>query len=239
MNLEQGKLEADVLDPVGQQMTDGFTAIITGADKAAIADLLPLAIEGRRLSLMARLDVNKRLGRHDEAAAKSAAQTFETLRQTLAQIDASNQGHGGERSGSSRDETDRYLSDSLHACRQPGCRSARTGEWRHEAGGRGVGRGRRQGEGQQPRRSGRDREGSAISHRQRRIAGHMAGARRLGCGCGARLADRPRHLAPGGRHVRGNARARRGRQDGRDPRRRPQGRDRPDGRHRRRCSRTT
>ncbi|MGC1407378.1 MAG: methyl-accepting chemotaxis protein [Acetobacteraceae bacterium] len=92
MNLEQEKLETDVLDPVGQQMTDGFTAIITGANKAAAADLLPLAIEGRRLSLLARLDVNKRLGRHDEAAAKSAAQTFETLRHTLAQIDAATKG---------------------------------------------------------------------------------------------------------------------------------------------------
>ena len=92
MNLEQGKLEADVLDPVGQQMTDGFTAIITGANKAGIPDLLPLAIEGRRLSLMARLDVNKRLGRHDEAAAKSAAQTFEELRHTLAQIDSATKG---------------------------------------------------------------------------------------------------------------------------------------------------
>ena len=81
-----------MLDPVGQQMTDGFTAIITGANKAGIADLLPLAIEGRRLSLMARLDVNKRLGRHDEAAAKSAAQTFETLRHTLAQIDSATKG---------------------------------------------------------------------------------------------------------------------------------------------------
>ena len=92
MNFEQGKLEADVLDPVGQQMTDGFTAIITGANKAGIPDLLPLAIEGRRLSLMARLDANKRLGRHDEAAAKSAAQTFEELRHTLAQIDSATKG---------------------------------------------------------------------------------------------------------------------------------------------------
>ena len=92
MNLEQVKLEADVLDPVGEQMTDGFTAIITGANKAGLADLLPLAIEGRRLSLMARLDVNKRLGRHDEAAAKSAAQTFEALRHTLAQIDSATKG---------------------------------------------------------------------------------------------------------------------------------------------------
>jgi methyl-accepting chemotaxis protein len=92
MNVEQAKLETDVLDPVGQQMTDGFTAIITGATKAGLADLLPLAIEGRRLSLMARLDVNKRLGRRDEAAAKSAAQTFETLRHTLVQIDSATKG---------------------------------------------------------------------------------------------------------------------------------------------------
>ncbi len=92
MNVEQEKLEADVLDPVGNQMTDGFTTIITGANAIGIADLLPLAIEGRRLSLMARLDANKRLGRHDEAAAKSAAQTFETLRHTLAQIDSATKG---------------------------------------------------------------------------------------------------------------------------------------------------
>ena len=135
MNLEQGKLEADVLDPVGQQMTDGFTAIITGANKAGIADLLPLAIEGRRLSLMARLDVNKRLGRHDEAAAKSAAQTFEDAAAHAGADRLRDQGHGCERSGSSRDETDRYLSGSLHACRQSGHRSDRTGERRHEAGG--------------------------------------------------------------------------------------------------------
>ncbi len=92
MNVEQGKLETDVLDPVGQQMTDGFTAIITGANKAGVADLLPMAIEGRRLSLIARLDVNKRLGRRDEAAAKSAAQTFDALRHTLAQIDSATKG---------------------------------------------------------------------------------------------------------------------------------------------------
>ena len=73
-------------------MTDGFTAIIAGVNKAGIPDLLPLAIEGRRLSLMARLDANKRLGRHDEAAAKSAAQTFEELRHTLAKIDSATKG---------------------------------------------------------------------------------------------------------------------------------------------------
>ena len=38
-----------------------------------------LGAEGRRLSLVARLDVNKRLGRHDEAAAKAAEQQFADL----------------------------------------------------------------------------------------------------------------------------------------------------------------
>ena len=50
MNLEQTKLEADVLDVVGQQMTDGFTVVIAGAAKAGNADLQRLAAEGRRLT---------------------------------------------------------------------------------------------------------------------------------------------------------------------------------------------
>jgi methyl-accepting chemotaxis protein len=88
MNIEQAKLETEVLDVVGVQMSDGFTAVISGAVKAGNADLQRLATEGRRLSLMARLDVNKRMGRHDEAAARSAEQVFADLKQTLSQIDA-------------------------------------------------------------------------------------------------------------------------------------------------------
>jgi methyl-accepting chemotaxis protein len=41
---------------------------------------------------MARLDVNKRLGRHDEAAAKSAEQQFDALRRTVAQLDTDTRG---------------------------------------------------------------------------------------------------------------------------------------------------
>ena len=44
--------------------------------RSARADVLPKAIEGRRLSLLARLDPNERLGRNDEAAGKSADQDF-------------------------------------------------------------------------------------------------------------------------------------------------------------------
>ena len=87
-NLEQGKLQTGVIDVVGQQMTDGFTAVIAAVVKAGNTDLLPVAIEARRLSLMARLDVNKRLGRHDEAAAKSAEQRFADLKAIMTQLAA-------------------------------------------------------------------------------------------------------------------------------------------------------
>jgi methyl-accepting chemotaxis protein len=88
INREQAKLETDVLDVVGLQMTDRFSAVIEAATKAGNADILPPTVEGRRLSLMARLDVNKRLGRRDEAAAKSAEQQFDDLRRIVAQLDA-------------------------------------------------------------------------------------------------------------------------------------------------------
>jgi methyl-accepting chemotaxis protein len=87
LNLEQLKLETEVLDVVGVQMTDGFTTLITGATKAGSADLQSMADEARRLSLVARLDVNKRLGRRDEAAAKAAEQQFASLVPVLAQLD--------------------------------------------------------------------------------------------------------------------------------------------------------
>jgi methyl-accepting chemotaxis protein len=88
MNLDQAKLQDDVLDAIGPQMTDGFTGVIASAGKSGNADLQVLAADGRRLSLLARLDVNKRLGRHDEDAAKSAEQEFADLKGILSQLDA-------------------------------------------------------------------------------------------------------------------------------------------------------
>ena len=46
MNREQAKLETEVLDVVGQQMTDGFSAVLAGASKAGNTDLA--AAGGRR-----------------------------------------------------------------------------------------------------------------------------------------------------------------------------------------------
>jgi methyl-accepting chemotaxis protein len=88
MNVEQARLETDVLDAVGQQITAGFSAVITGATKAGTLGLLPIAIEGRRLSLLARLDVDHRVDRHDVAAATAAEQDLDDLRRALTELGA-------------------------------------------------------------------------------------------------------------------------------------------------------
>jgi methyl-accepting chemotaxis protein len=87
MNVEQEKLTTDVLNVAGPQTTDGLSAIMAGGVKTSNGDLQRLASEGRRLSLTAQLNVNKRLGQHDEAAAKAAEQQFADLKQILAQLD--------------------------------------------------------------------------------------------------------------------------------------------------------
>ena len=92
LNTEQAKVEASGMDSTGQQMTDEFTTITTAANKAGNTDLVPIAIEGRRLSLMARLEANKRIGRRDEAAAKEADQSLEALKRTLQSLDAATKG---------------------------------------------------------------------------------------------------------------------------------------------------
>lgn len=85
---ERAKQGTEVLDVAGQQMTDGADRLIAVAEKVSNVDLQRRAEEARRLSLAARLDVNKRLGRHDAAAAKSAEQQFADLAQVMTQLDA-------------------------------------------------------------------------------------------------------------------------------------------------------
>ena len=77
MNLEQTKLETERARRGRRADDRRVHRVLAGAAKAGNTDLLALAAEGRRLSLLARLDVNKRLGGHDEAAAKSAEQQFD------------------------------------------------------------------------------------------------------------------------------------------------------------------
>jgi methyl-accepting chemotaxis protein len=92
LNLEQAKLETGVLDVVSGQMTDGFNVMAVGATKAGNTETVALAADGRRMSLVAQLAANKRLRQSDEAAAKSAEQQFDGMRQTLAQLDTATKG---------------------------------------------------------------------------------------------------------------------------------------------------
>jgi methyl-accepting chemotaxis protein len=92
INREQARLEAEVLDGVGQQISDGFSAIAAAEASKGNMDISLMATEGHRLSLIARLDTVKRLGRHDEAAAKNATQELAEMKRTVAQIDAVTKG---------------------------------------------------------------------------------------------------------------------------------------------------
>jgi methyl-accepting chemotaxis protein len=91
MSAEQAKLETAVLDVVGQQLTGGFDTILAAASKADNPTMEISAADGRRLTLLARLDANKRLGRHDEAAGKATEQHFIDLAQVMAKLDAATQ----------------------------------------------------------------------------------------------------------------------------------------------------
>ena len=157
LNLEQTKLETGVLDVVGGQMTDGFNAMVVGATKAGNTETVALAADGRRMSLLAQLDVNKRLRQSDEAAAKSAEQQFDGMRQTLAQLDAATKGTDLNATVA----TVTKLIDSYQAAFRRAAslirRTGGAGEW-HRAAGRRCADGRcRQGEGQQSCCAGDDR----------------------------------------------------------------------------------
>ncbi len=88
MSLDQAKLESEVVDPVGQQLVDGFTTLITAAAKANNTDVQSLGAQGRMLTLIARFNVERRLGRHDEASAKAAEENLAKLVPVLAQLDS-------------------------------------------------------------------------------------------------------------------------------------------------------
>jgi len=109
MNLEQIKLQAEVLEVAGHRLTDGFTALLAVAVKTENADLIALVAQGRMLSLLGRLDVSERLGTHNETAAKSAEEHFTALEQVLAQISIANKDNGAQTAIKNQTELlDRY-----------------------------------------------------------------------------------------------------------------------------------
>ena len=95
MNLEQGKLQREVLDAVGVTMTERFTIVAAEAVNAGAPTTAALAVEGRRQVLLARLGVNERLSKRNEKAAQSAEQQFSSLGGVLAQLDAATRENSG------------------------------------------------------------------------------------------------------------------------------------------------
>jgi methyl-accepting chemotaxis protein len=92
MKAEQTRLETSVIDVAGQQLTDGSTSIIQAANAAGNTDLARLGVETRLLTLLSRLDANKRLGRHIESAGRSANDNLDALRHGVQSLDAATKG---------------------------------------------------------------------------------------------------------------------------------------------------
>ena len=84
---EQKKLEATTLDPLGLAQRQHFKALIASAT-AEDSRLVALADRGLDQFMVARLNVNKLLGRHDTAAATAAEKDFTELNTTLEGLDA-------------------------------------------------------------------------------------------------------------------------------------------------------
>jgi len=86
-NLEQNKVMSE-LDETGTGLSDGFSALLTGATKVGNPELATLAAEARRISLVTRLNADKTLNAHDEEAGKAAEQGLSDLGQALTQLSA-------------------------------------------------------------------------------------------------------------------------------------------------------
>lgn len=76
---EQIKLEQESLDPLGLTQRQRFEELIAAATEASDASLTALTNQALQQFMIARLDVNKLLGRHEAAAGQNAEKDFATL----------------------------------------------------------------------------------------------------------------------------------------------------------------
>jgi methyl-accepting chemotaxis protein len=89
---EQKKLVESTLDPLGANIQQNFDSLITAAAKAGNGSVSVLGYEGRQHLMLARLNVNKLLGRHEQAAADAAEKSFANLTAALQALDAATKG---------------------------------------------------------------------------------------------------------------------------------------------------
>jgi methyl-accepting chemotaxis protein len=89
---EQKKLVESTLDPLGASLEQNFDALIAAAAKAGNGSVGVLGYEGRQHLMLARLNVNKLLGRHEQAAGDAAEKSFGNLTAALQALDAATKG---------------------------------------------------------------------------------------------------------------------------------------------------
>ncbi len=85
---DQKKLVEGTLDPLGARLQLDFDALIGAAGAAGDQTAETLGYSGRQSLMLARLNVNKLLGRHEQAAADAAEKSFTALAATLQTLDA-------------------------------------------------------------------------------------------------------------------------------------------------------
>jgi methyl-accepting chemotaxis protein len=89
---EQKKLVEETLDPLGASLQQNFDALIAAAAKAGNGSVGVLAYEGRQHLMLARLNTNKLLGRHEQAAGDAADKSFANLTAAMQALDAATTG---------------------------------------------------------------------------------------------------------------------------------------------------
>jgi len=89
---EQVKETKEVLDPSGLKLRTNFEELQGAAARSGSSNMLTLAGEGLKHLMLARLNVNKLLGRRDDAAATEADKAFADLKSVIAGLDSATKG---------------------------------------------------------------------------------------------------------------------------------------------------
>jgi methyl-accepting chemotaxis protein/CHASE3 domain sensor protein len=80
------KISKDVLDPTGQQLRTALEELQRSDIESGTLNFYTLVGEALKQLLLARLDVNKVLGRHDAAAADAAMKAFAALKSAMGEV---------------------------------------------------------------------------------------------------------------------------------------------------------
>ena len=89
---ERMKLIEATLDPLGASLQQDFDTLIAAAARAGNGSVEVLGYEGRQHLMLARLNVNKLLGRHEQEAGEAAEKSFANITAALQALDAATKG---------------------------------------------------------------------------------------------------------------------------------------------------